>query len=316
MMPRRAVTPAKSRAALLALRPHFDPVTGLLDALRAHGIEPADPGDIVADGVLHRFQIGGDKSGSKNGWAVLHADHGAGGSWKSGASCSWSAKSAARMTRAEKDAFHAAMRLAKVAAQREREAEHQAAAERAEMLWSKARPASLDHPYLARKRIQPGDARQAGDLLVLKIENADGNTRSLQYIGPDGSKRMLSDGAKKGHFIIVSGALPAAIVVIGEGFATCATVATQFPGAAVLAAIDAGNLEPVAVAMRAKFPAAEIVVCADDDRLTAGNPGMTKARAAAAAVHGKLVRPVWPDGAPESLTDFNDLASWLLEVPA
>ena len=122
---------------------------------------------------------------------------------------------------------------------------------------------------------------------------------------------MLAGGSKKSHFILVAGSLPAACIVVAEGFATAMTAATQFPGAAVLAAIDAGNLEPVALAIRAKFPAAEIVICADDDRLTPGNPGMTKARAAAGAVHGKLVRPIWPSGAPESLSDLNDLALFL-----
>jgi putative DNA primase/helicase len=292
------------------------PAAGLLDALRAAGINPIDPGEIVADGTLRRFRADGDKPGTRNGWAVLHQDHGAGGSWKSGAVCSWSSKSTTRMTRQEKDEHFRLIRQAKAEAQRQREAEQHAAAERAAMLWARATPAKPGHPYLTQKRIPPGNARQAGDLLVLRIEDVDGNTRSLQYIGPDGSKRMLSDGAKKSHFILVAGALPADLIVIAEGFATAATVASQFPGAAVLAAIDAGNLEPVALAIRARYPAAEIVIATDDDRLTAGNPGMTKARAAAGAVHGKLVRPVWPDGAPESLTDFNDLAAWLVEVSA
>ncbi len=291
-------------------------VTGLLDALRAAGVNPIDPGEIVADGTLRRFRADGDKPGTRNGWAVLHQDHGAGGSWKSGITCTWSEKATARMTRAEKDAFHADIRKAKAEAQRQREAEQHVAADRASMLWAKATPAKAEHPYLVRKRIPPGNARQAGDLLVLKIEDADGNTRSLQYIGPDGSKRMLSDGAKKSHFVIVAGALPADLIVIAEGFATAATVATQFPGACTVAAIDAGNLEPVALAICARYPAAEIVIAADDDRLTADNPGMTKARAAAGAVHGKLVRPVWPDGAPERLTDFNDLAAWMMEAAA
>ena len=291
-------------------------VTGLLDALRAAGVNPIDPGEIVADGTLRRFRADGDKPGTRNGWAVLHQDHGAGGSWKSGITCTWSEKATARMTRAEKDAFHADIRKAKAEAQRQREAEQHVAADRASMLWAKATPAKPEHPYLVRKCIPPGNARQAGDLLVLKIEDADGNTRSLQYIGPDGSKRMLSDGAKKSHFVIVAGALPADLIVIAEGFATAATVATQFPGACTVAAIDAGNLEPVALAICARYPAAEIVIAADDDRLTADNPGMTKARAAAGAVHGKLVRPVWPDGAPERLTDFNDLAAWMMEAAA
>ncbi|HML80170.1 MAG TPA: toprim domain-containing protein [Thiomonas arsenitoxydans] len=289
-------------------------VTGLLDALRAAGINPIDPGEIVADGTLRRFRADGDKPGTRNCWAVLHHDHGAAGSWKSGVTCTWSEKATARMTRAEKDAFHAAMRQAKAEAQRQREAEQHAAAERAAMLWAKATPAKAEHPYLVRKCIPPGNARQAGDLLVLKIEDADGNTRSLQYIGPDGSKRMLSDGAKKSHFILVAGALPADLIVIAEGFATAATVATQFPGACTVAAIDAGNLEPVALAIRSRYPAAEIVIAADDDRLTPGNPGMTKARAAAGAVHGKLVRPVWPAGVPIEASDFNDLHCYMLEV--
>ena len=300
----------------LVLLSQMNPVIGMIDTLRAHGIEPADPGDIVADGVLHRFQIGGDKRGSKNGWAVLHADHGAGGSWKTGTSCAWSAKPTTRMTRQEKDEHFRLIRQVKAEAQRQREAEQQAAADRASTLWSKARPASPDHPYLVKKRIPPGNARQSGDLLVLRIEDVNGGTRSLQYISGDGTKKLLRDGIKKGCFVLVDGSLPSGLIVIAEGFATASTAATQFPGAAVLAAVDAGNLEPVAVAIRAKYPAAQIVVCADDDRLTPGNPGMTKAREAAAAVHGRIVRPVWPDGAPESLSDFNDLAAWLVEVSA
>ena len=308
---RNRVTPAKGGAALLSQRPPADPVAGLLEQMRVVGIEPTDPGVIVADGVIHRFRVEGDKPGTLNGWAVLHADHGAAGSWKAGATCGWSSKSTARMSRTEKDVFHAAMRQAKAEAQRQREVEHQLAAERAANLWSKAKPASADHPYLVRKRIEPGNARQSGDLLALKIEDIDGNTRSLQYIGPDGAKRMLSGGAKRGHFITVAGSLPAEVIVIAEGFATASTVATRFPGAAVLAAIDAGNLLPVADAVRHRYPDAPIVIAADDDRLTEGNPGLTKAREAAAAVGARLIRPAWPEGAPESLTDFNDLAVFM-----
>jgi putative DNA primase/helicase len=299
----------RQRAALVP----FDPVAGLLDALLNAGIEPADPGAIAADGTLRRFDVQGDRRGSRNGWAVLHRDHGAGGSWKSGVSCTWSSKSATRMTRQEKDLFYQQMRETKAEAQRQREAEQRAAAERASMLWTQARPAAPDHPYLLRKRIPPGHARQQGDLLVLKIEDVNGNIRSLQYIAADGTKKLLTGGQKRGHFVIVAGALPAACIVVAEGFATSMTAASQFPGAAVLAAVDAGNLLPVAVAIRAKCPAAGIVICADDDRLTPGNPGLTAGRAAAAAVHGKLVRPIWPDGAPEALTDLNDLAAWLME---
>ena len=292
-----------------------DPIAGLLEAMRRAGINPTDPGQIVADGTLRRFRVEGDKEGTANGWAVLHHNHGAAGTWRGGVSCNWSRRSTNSMSRAERDALYAKVHAAKAEAQRQREVEQQQAAERAADLWSKAKPASADHPYLLRKRIEPGNARQSGDLLVLMIEDIGGAIRSLQYIGPDGTKRMLSGGAKRGHFIIVAGSLPADLIVIAEGFATASTVATQFPGACVLAAIDAGNLEPVARAVRQRYPRAEIVIASDDDRLTPGNPGMSKAREAAAAVGGTLARPVWPPGSPLELSDHNDLHVWLIEHP-
>jgi len=44
------------------------------------------------------------------------------------------------------------------------------------------------------------------------------------------------------------------------------------------------NLEAVAVALRAKYAALKIIIAADDDHLTDGNPGLSKAKAAALAV--------------------------------
>jgi putative DNA primase/helicase len=79
----------------------------------------------------------------------------------------------------------------------------------------------------------------------------------------------------------------------------------------VLAALNAGNLKPVAVACRQHWPSAEIIIAGDDDRQTNGNPGATKAREAAIAAGAELALPQWPEGAPENLSDFNDLAVWL-----
>ena len=290
-----------------------DPVAELLHAMRSAGIDPADPSQIVADGKLRRFRVEGDRAGSANGWAVLHHDHGAAGSWKGGASCTWSAKSAGPMSRAERDAFGADMRKARADAQRQLEGKQHNAAQRAADLWAKTRQADPSHPYLLKKRIQPGVARQSGELLVLRIIDIEGELHGLQYIGPDGTKRMLSGTAKRGHFVVVAGTLPADLIVIGEGFATCMTVADEFPDAAVLAAIDAGNLLQVAHAVRTRHPSTQIVIAADDDRMTPGNPGLTKAREAAAAVGAKVARPAWPPGIPLDASDFNDAACFLLE---
>jgi putative DNA primase/helicase len=72
-------------------------------------------------------------------------------------------------------------------------------------------------------------------------------------------------------------------------------------------AFNAGNLEAVATALRIKHPALKIIIAADDDHQTDGNPGLTKATAAAQAVSGLLAVPVFVAGRPDKATDFNDL---------
>lgn len=297
------------REARGAVAPN-NPAAGLLAALLEADICPADPGCIVPDGRLRRFDVEGDKRGSRNGWAVLYHDHGAAGSWRTGATATWTARNPRHLSRTEKDRLYAAIRAAKAEAQRQRDAEHAQAAQRAAAIWSRAKPADAAHPYLVRKRIAPGPARQIGDLLVLPVQDFDGALHSLQFIATNAAKTLLRGGAKRGHFILCAGSLPAALLVCAEGFATACTVAADFPGAAVLAAVDAGNLAPVATEARRRFPEAHIVMAADDDRQTPGNPGLSKAREAARAARATLIRPAWPPGAPLSLSDFNDLHCW------
>ena len=50
-----------------------------------------------------------------------------------------------------------------------------------------------------------------------------------------------------------------------------------------------------------------MVLCADDDVQTPGNPGVAKAREAAAAVGGVVAVPEFGGDRPETATDFNDL---------
>ena len=75
----------------------------------------------------------------------------------------------------------------------------------------------------------------------------------------------------------------------------------------VAVAFNAGNLEPLARAVRDRWRSTPIIVCADDDHHTAGNPGLTRARAAARAVAGRLAVPDFGDARPPDATDFNDL---------
>ncbi|MNF96637.1 DNA primase TraC [compost metagenome] len=74
--------------------------------------------------------------------------------------------------------------------------------------------------------------------------------------------------------------------------------------------MNAGNLKAVALALRARYPGLTILIAGDDDRQTEGNPGRTAANAAAVAAGGQVAFPDWPDDAPTTLSDFNDLANW------
>ncbi|WP_186131974.1 DUF927 domain-containing protein [Burkholderia gladioli] len=194
----------------------------------------------------------------------------------------------------------------------------QAASVLADSIWSAAEPAPADHPYLARKRI-PVDALRVyrGGLcigtaacdgaLVIPARDAAGKLWTLEFILTDGQKRYLPNGRKAGCFSLIGGPVSSTLL-IGEGYATCATLAaaTGYPAAV---AFDAGNLHAVALALRVQYPDARIVVCADDDYTTKGNPGVTKARAAADAVAGIVAVPDFGSNRPAAGTDFNDLAA-------
>ncbi|MCY1558522.1 hypothetical protein D9M68_954630 [compost metagenome] len=77
--------------------------------------------------------------------------------------------------------------------------------------------------------------------------------------------------------------------------------------------MNAGNLKPVALALRAKYgDVVELVIAGDDDRLTPGNPGRESGMAAALAAGALITFPDWPADSPPSLSDFNDLHCWRL----
>lgn len=286
-------------------RPQFtasaDPLSAFINAMRDAGLAPTNPGEIVGDGALHRFHVDGDRKGERNGWCVLHMDDrpaGAFGSWKAGISGRWRADRHAPVTDAEREAIAQARRerAAKI------ERDQLQAADRARRIWNESSWANPAHPYLVAKRVKPHKARQSGDRLVLPLFDFDANLHSAQFIGPDGDKKLLRGGRKRGCFIPVAGRMPASRLLIAEGWATGATLAESEPDALVLAAVDAHNLEAVALGAREKWPKVEIVICGDCDAV-----GEEKARIAAKASGALVAFPDFPDGAEGS--DFNDLSN-------
>lgn len=281
------------------------------DAIRSTGLEPPDA---IEPGTLHRFPGAGKGPSNRAGWCLMFDDAQGGcfGDWSSGLSRTWFSSHILPSSPQAQAALSRQIKAARLQAERALRGRQAEAANRARKLWDAAPAAPRHHVYLLAKGIKPHNARLHGEWLMLPVTTFEGSISSLQFIAPDGRKRLLSGGRKRGCFIGVAGdEEQARRVIICEGWATGCTLAEDDPAALVLAAIDAGNLEPVAVAARRRWPSAEMVVAGDDDRRTPGNPGVTKAKAAAIASDALLALPQWPADAPESLTDFNDLARWL-----
>ena len=263
----------------------------MLQAMQLAGLAPAKALELVPDGKLRRYRVDGDKAGSTNGWYVLHGHPilaGAFGSWKTGESHNWHEAGAAPPTPAERAAMQRHMQAAQAARVIEQDRVHGEARAKAERLWRMARPATNAHPYLERKRIGAIGIRQLRDMLLIPARDANGTLHTLQFISPDGSKRFLSGGRIAGCYYAMG--RPAGSLLLCEGYATAATV-FQATGEATAVAFNAGNLPTVARALRAKFPRLRIVVCADNDAATPGNPGLTKATEAARAVGGFVAVP-------------------------
>ncbi len=273
------------------------------NAMAGAGLTPPDV--IHADGQLHRFATNGKRSDAA-GWYCLHGDNlpaGAFGDWRQGMTQTWCSKDSATMTPREREAHR--HRMQQIQAQREAEQtqRHESARDRANRLWGESSPA-VDHAYLTAKGVQGYGLRQSGDMLLVPLRDVAGTLHSLQTIDASGQKRFLTGGKVQGCYHAIG--QPDGCIVVCEGFATGASIHAA-TGHAVACAMNAGNLQSVAMALHAKYPSLQIVIAADDDYATTGNPGMAAARQAALSVGGDVAVPLFDANRPAKATDFNDL---------
>ena len=261
------------------------------NAIEACGLVP--PHEIINDGAIHRFSSSG-KPADKNGWYILHLDGiaaGAFGDWREGFTQNWCNKSDKSMTEMERLELRERIK----AMQRQREEEitkrHKLAAASAHQRWMAASPCT-QHEYLIRKGIAPNGARIEGNKLLIAMRDTAGTLHSLQTIAPDGIKMFMPGGRIKGCYFGIG--KPKGALIVCEGFATGASI-HECTKHAVAVAFNAGNLEAVAVALRVKYPDLKIIIAADDDHQTPGNPGLTKATAAVKAACASLAVPVFKE---------------------
>lgn len=286
--------------------PAMTPEQEFADALKSMGCVVAGEHPIM-DGKKHRIEVEGDKKGEKAGFYVGHLDgHPAGfiKNNRTGIDMKW--KSKGYSLDPEQKAAMQAEAAAKLAARAEQQAQEQErAAQRVGKQMADLVPITTPTPYLEAKGIKQQVGvftDRDGQKTYIPATDENGKQWTMQYIQEDGTKRFAKESRKEGCFHAIGGldAIAAApAIVIGEGYATAASV-SQALGYGTVAAFDSGNLEAVAKVLHEKYPDKPIVIAGDDDRhleSTQGiNPGKVKALAAAKAVGGKAIFPVFAPG--------------------
>ncbi len=140
---------------------------------------------------------------------------------------------------------------------------------------------------------------------MIPARDAHGLLHTLQFIGRDGDKPLLSGGRIQACYCAIAGcrhpaALPKATPPLPRSM--------RRPATPPLAHFNAGNLAPVARALRAKFPSLRIIVCADNDTQTPETLGsQTPGRLPAPCMDG-CVPHLRRKSPMTKKSDFNDLA--------
>ena len=275
----------------------------LADSILAHtGLAVS----INPDGEIHRHDHPDGRKGNKRIWYVCHSDYAVHGDWAAGDQHAVFADDNPDPATAHKARQQAQERRQAYLAEKARG--YALVAKRTRTEWLSLPLANPAHPYLAKKSVQPHRLRQKGDLLVVPLTDGQ-RLVNWQTIAADGSKRFQPGGQVKGCYHPIGEIRTDQPLLIAEGWATAATL-HEATGYAVAAAMNCGNLHPVAINLRERYPSAAIIVCADNDHRTPVNPGVTAGNHAAIAVGGRCVWPPAIDG----VSDFNDLAAMGGEV--
>lgn len=294
---------------------HAADFPGLLGDMAAHGVFPANPQEIQLDDTHQRFHLVAQYKGSKNGWLRGHVDADGRGAlvsykdWAVGEVHVWRTREQAMRGGELRAAMMRTSAVAAAAKAAEADKYDKIAAAQLDE-WRLMDPADASHPYLHSKGVAITGARvDSRGNLALPMYSMAGAFRGTQRIAG-----MPKAKEKHGNRVLVfprwfKGALKHSYVPcwptgavrcksidtlgIAEGAASAQAAANllRFPVAAALSRV---NLLDVAQDARVRWPDARLLILADNDAGVVGNPGLTDAYAAAAAVGAEVCPP--PDG--------------------
>jgi len=303
--------------------------------------------DSLEVGKLRRCKVQGESE--KRGWYHLHEMRmdngndlivGSYGVWRGAVNNATKVEITKNELSAEqRDSLRKRLAEDKRLADAARKADADRAAAKASAAWKKCTEDG-DCEYLHRKGVAGHGVRYSpSGAMAIPMLDVSGKVHGLQIIRGRAPRKTLVAAAttqaagqgaprkllekefwpkglvKKGHFHLLGMAVGSAVILVAEGYATAASL-FEATGLPVAVAFDAGNLAPVAAALHARYKTARLLICADDDAFSEGNPGVTCASAAAMEVGGAFVVPAFADQAARQasfdtkgtkLTDFNDL---------
>ena len=203
------------------------------------------------------------------------------------------------LTAEQRAAINARIKADQAKAKAEREQRAERASALATRAWRAYLPAG-DSDYLARKGVRAYGVRfHPSGTLAVPLMDPRGKVWGLQVIrgrerGTKLEKQFWPTGMDPvGHYHAIGG-FPRGATLLCEGYATGATL-HEATGLPVIVAFNANNLLPVAQAIARHYKGVQLLVCADDDFATKGNPGRSAAASAALAVGGATCWPQFAD---------------------
>lgn len=284
-----------------------DYVSKFITSMVNAGIVPKSTAQIRAVDRFSRIASSDDK-GSKRSisyWLKVEYDfaYGYAKDFKTGAEVRFnSATSDPNVTKADMTRIKAILKARKAEQDIAIAERQKKIADRAAVKWGLSQTVGST-PYLEKKGVGLLSARIYGSrnlFIPIYEPRKDGQLDlvSWQIIEADGVKKFPFGGKKTGCWHVVGSINPTLPIIICEGWATGASI-SQSIGRGVVVAFDAGNLLPVAKAIRGIYTATPIIIAADNDESGTGQKAAAKVKQSVIDV--SVVMP------NEIGHDFNDL---------
>ncbi|MCB9229822.1 MAG: toprim domain-containing protein [Deltaproteobacteria bacterium] len=276
-----------------------------LDFAQSRGMTITDP---IFNGNFQRFQGKSGDSGwyigsslvNSRGYCFLCVNF---GDWVDGSHYTFTPTM--KMSREDRKEIKFLTEKAREENEKQKEKARAEAARKAAQMFSSL-PDALTHTYLENKKVRAHGLKRCGESLMIPMRTVTGEITGAQFIDADGEKRFITGQQTMGAMFILGNLDDASEAFLCEGYATGATIFEHIKTPAVCA-FSANNLPLVAKALKSAYPKVIFRVAGDDDWMTEGNSGETKAIEASRSLGTRAIFPVFQKKDGKSTTDFNDL---------